>query len=270
MKQQFSQYLTELLDFDRRVAYNESILGNTGHPTCRAQVASGEGRTVKRSEINRAIAQAISFLEARQFLLPPWAYWSPQQWREHASVVDEIVACGLGWDITDFGSGDFQRVGLANFNLRNGILNKTRKAYCEKILIVEENQVTPLHTHRLKLEDIINRGGGNLVIELFQGDGEFQLTDSPVTVCIDSIARTAPAGGKVVLTPGESIFLEPGVFHKFYGEAGAGTVLVGEVSSVNDDQTDNVFYDNQPRFPQIIADEEPTYLLVNDYKQYLG
>ncbi|MBP8972243.1 MAG: D-lyxose/D-mannose family sugar isomerase [Anaerolineae bacterium] len=224
---------------------------------------------MKRSEINRAIAHAIAFLQARQFPLPPWAYWSPDQWRGKGDEVAEIVACGLGWDITDFGSGDFERVGLTNFNLRNGIVHKTRKAYCEKVLIVEENQVTPLHTHRLKLEDIINRGGGNLVIELFLGDGDFRLTDKPVTVRIDSIARTVPASGKVVLTPGESIFLEPGVFHKFYGEAGAGTVLVGEVSSVNDDQTDNVFYEDQPRFPQIIEDEEPSYLLVNDYKKYV-
>ena len=224
---------------------------------------------MKRSEINRTLAQAIAFFRARRFLLPPWAYWSPDQWRGQGEVVAEIVACGLGWDVTDFGSGDFERVGLSNFNLRNGIVNKTRKAYCEKILIVEENQVTPLHTHRLKLEDIINRGGGNLVIELYLGDSEFQLTDSPVTVCIDSIARTVPAGGKVVLTPGESIFLVPGVFHKFYGESGTDTVLVGEVSSVNDDQTDNLFLDNQPRFPQIEEDEEPSYLLVGDYPKYV-
>lgn len=224
---------------------------------------------MKRSEINRALAHAVAFFKERQFPLPPWAYWSPDQWRGQGDVVAEIVACGLGWDVTDFGSGDFGSVGLTNFNLRNGILNQTRKAYCEKILIVEEDQVTPWHTHQLKLEDIINRGGGNLVIELYQGDDAFQFTDKPVTVRIDSIARTVPAGGKVVLKPGESIFLEPGVFHKFYGERGAGTVLVGEVSSVNDDMTDNIFVENQPRFPQIEEDEAPLYLLVGDYEKFV-
>jgi D-lyxose ketol-isomerase len=129
--------------------------------------------------------------------------------------------------------------------------------------------VTPLHTHRSKVEDIINRGGGNLVIELTQGNEDLSLTDQTVTVKIDSVERTVPAGGRVVLHPGESICLEPGLFHKFYGEAGAGWVLVGEVSTVNDDTTDNVFVDGSPRFPTIVEDEEPTYLLVNDYAKYL-
>ena len=37
-------------------------------------------------------------------------------------------------------------------------------------MIVEENQETPMHFHWSKMEDIINRGGGNLVIELFRSD----------------------------------------------------------------------------------------------------
>jgi D-lyxose ketol-isomerase len=204
-----------------------------------------------------------------QFVLPPWAYRSPTGWQGRQAEAADIVACGLGWDITDFGSGDFERIGLINFNLRNGIPQRTRKTYCEKILIVKENQVTPLHTHRSKVEDIINRGGGNLVIELTQGDADLNLTGRSVTVKIDAIERSVPAGGCVVLHPGESICLEPGLFHKFYGEAGSGWVLVGEVSTVNDDTADNVFVDGSPRFPAIEEDENPVFLLVNDYARYL-
>ena len=224
---------------------------------------------MKRSQINRTIDEAVEFFAAMNFHLPCWAYWTPDQWRGKGDMVTEIVNCGLGWDITDFGSGDFDRVGLINFNLRNGIVNQTRKAYCEKIIIVREDQITPLHTHNAKIEDIINRGGGNLVLELFNADENRALTDTPVTVVCDGIPRTVAAGGKVILTPGESICLEPGVFHKFYGETGKGQVLVGEVSSVNDDNTDNIFYDGSPRFPSIVEDEPARHLLVNDYRAYI-
>lgn len=224
---------------------------------------------MKRSEINRNIQEAIDFFGSMKFHLPRWACWKPGDWKGKEELSSEIVQCGLGWDITDFGSKDFNRIGLLSFNLRNGIANTTRKTYCEKIMVVQENQVTPLHTHRLKIEDIINRGGGNLVIELYSSNESFRITDEPVTVRIDGIPQKVSRGGRVVLQPGDSIFLEPGVFHLFYGEKGKGRVLVGEVSSVNDDKTDNLFTDGNPRFPQIVEDEEPLRLLVNDYPRYV-
>ncbi|HSL43381.1 MAG TPA: D-lyxose/D-mannose family sugar isomerase [Anaerolineales bacterium] len=224
---------------------------------------------MKRSEINKIVLETIEFFHTMQFYLPRWACWAASDWKGKCQYAAEIIECGLGWDITDFGSEDFEKVGLINFNLRNGIVNQSKKTYCEKIIVVGENQVTPLHTHYLKFEDIINRGGGNLVIELFQADEKFNPTDRDVTVKIDGLPVTIPAGGKVILTPGESIFLEPGMLHMFYGEPGKGRVLVGEVSTVNDDSTDNHFIGGSPRFPSIIEDEEPVYLLVNDYKKYV-
>ncbi len=224
---------------------------------------------MKRSEINRELEEAIAFFKDMRFALPGWAFWAPEDWKGKREQVAEIIDCGLGWDITDFGSGNFQRIGLINFNLRNGLVNTTAKTYCEKIIVVKENQVTPLHTHRDKREDIINRGGGNLVIKLQNSDQSGQLTDEPVIVKIDAIARTVPAGGTVVLKPGESIYLVPGVYHEFWGAPGTGTVLVGEVSTVNDDNTDNVFVGGNPRFPEIEEDAEPLHLLVNDYDRYI-
>jgi len=224
---------------------------------------------MKRSEINIYLKESVDFFRAMKFSLPRFAYWSVADWRANRSAVADIVECGLGWDITDFGSGDFSKIGLINFNLRNGTINQTRKTYCEKIIIVKESQVTPLHTHRNKIEDIINRGGGELVLQLVQGNRDFRPTDAPVTVKIDAVPTTVKGREEVILAPGDSICLEPGVLHMFYGKPGSGTVLVGEVSTVNDDRTDNVFLNGNPRFPAIDEDTEPLFLLVNDYQRYV-
>ena len=224
---------------------------------------------MKRSEINRIIENAKAFLDEKQFFLPPWAYWSPDEWKANKQDAEEITENMLGWDITDFGSGDFYNCGLFLFTIRNGKLGYDMKPYAEKIMIVEENQVTPMHYHWSKMEDIINRGGGNLVIELFNSNSESRFDSNPVIFKTDGVNRSVPAGGKVVLTPGESICLEQFLYHRFYGEAGHGKVLVGEVSMVNDDATDNYFYDGVGRFPVIEEDELPVHLLVNDYATFL-
>ena len=130
---------------------------------------------MKRSEINRIIENAKAFLDEKQFFLPPWAYWSPDEWKANKQDAEEITENMLGWDITDFGSGDFYNCGLFLFTIRNGKLGYDMKPYAEKIMIVEENQVTPMHYHWSKMEDIINRGGGNLVIELFNSNSELSL-----------------------------------------------------------------------------------------------
>jgi D-lyxose ketol-isomerase len=225
---------------------------------------------MKRSEINHIISDAKSFLTERQFHLPPWAYWSVEQWKENRDNASEVIENMLGWDITDFGSGDFSSRGLFLFTIRNGKYKVDNKTYAEKIMIVEENQETPMHYHWSKMEDIINRGGGNLVIELYNSTGEKQLDRThPVHIKTDGISRRVEAGGSVVLKPGESICLEQGVFHRFYGEPGKGKVLVGEVSTVNDDNTDNFFHEPIGRFPEITEDVAPLHLLVSDYKKFL-
>ena len=229
---------------------------------------------MKRSEINGYLREAIAFCEERSFHLPKWAYWSPADWQAAGGEADEIRRCRLGWDVTDFGAGDYRRVGLLLFTIRNGQpaaegkqAGPAAKDYCEKILLVGEGQVTPTHFHFSKMEDIINRGGGRLVIELWNADRDSEALDeaSEVAVSIDGIARTLPAGGKVVLEPGESITLPPYLYHKFYGAAGGGTVLAGEVSRVNDDARDNRFLELLRRFPTIAEDAQPLHLLCTEY-----
>ncbi len=224
---------------------------------------------MKRSEINQIMTDAKSFMKEHNFFLPPWADWGLDEWRKNVGNATQIIDNMLGWDITDFGFGDFHKRGLFLFTLRNGKLNVDKKTYAEKIMIVEEEQETPMHYHWTKMEDIINRGGGNLVIELYNATHNDELAEIPVRFRIDGVQHTVPAGGKVFLTPGESICIEQGVYHRFYGEAGKGKVLVGEVSMVNDDTVDNRFYESVGRFPDVDEDVEPLHLLVSDYKKYI-
>ncbi len=226
---------------------------------------------MKRSEINCIMLSADEFIRQRGFYLPPFAYWSPQDWREKGEEAREIVACRLGWDITDFGSGEFNKRGLFLFTLRNGLPEnwtyKLGKLYAEKVMIVEVGQKTPLHFHWKKMEDIINRGGGRLMVRLFNSTQDEGLDRSgAVTVMVDSMRRTLPAGGEVVLKPGESITLPQLCYHEFWAEDER--TLVGEVSMVNDDVQDNRFLEDMGRFPTIEEDEEPVYLLCTDYVKY--
>jgi D-lyxose ketol-isomerase len=225
---------------------------------------------MKRSEINMILLNAKKFMAEKKFILPPWAYWTVSEWKKNLDDTAEIRNNFLGWDITDFGSGDFKSRGLFLFTIRNGKLGVDHKPYAEKIMIVEENQETPMHFHWSKMEDIINRGGGNLVIELYNSKSDDSLDTTEVKFRTDGISRSVPAGGKVILTPGESITLEQGMYHRFYGEAGKGRVLVGEVSAVNDDASDNCFLEEIGRFPVIEEDEPPIHLLVGDYEKFLN
>ena len=224
---------------------------------------------MKRSEINKILLDAKAFMAQKQFILPPWAYWSVEDWKANKTDANEVIENMLGWDITDFGSGDFYKRGLFLFTIRNGKLHMDKKPYAEKIMIVEENQETPMHFHWAKMEDIINRGGGNLVIDLYKSDKKEDLSDLPFSVKTDGIVHNLQPGDSIVLTPGESICLEQGIYHRFYGEPGKGKVLVGEVSSVNDDSADNCFHETIGRFPVIEEDEEPIHLLASDYSKFL-
>jgi len=227
---------------------------------------------MKRSEINGIMRGALEFLHHQNFLLPPFALWSPEEWRRKGPECGEIVLAQMGWDITDFGLGDYDACGLLMFTIRNGTLEELKKdagkVYAEKILIVKERQITPTHFHYQKMEDIINRGGGVLTIQFWNSTSSEGLADTEVSVSVDGVRRTFAAGGTLTLSPGESVCIPQRLYHKFWGEEGRGTVLVGEVSRVNDDYVDNRFYDKVGRFAEIEEDEPPLHLLYDDYREY--
>lgn len=223
---------------------------------------------MKRSELNRIIENAVEFCKSRNFLLPPFAYWSLDEWKAKGSEYQEIMDNQMGWDITDFGSGDFQKIGLLIFVLRNGNFTDRKyvKPYCEKILIQDESQVLPLHFHWKKMEDIINRGGGTLMVSLYNAisDNEWDKS-SPVTVTMDGRTLTVAAGEAFEIEPGQSITLMPRQFHKFWAKPGTGRVLLGEVSTVADEAADNNFPEYNGRLPAIEEDVPPNYLIFSDY-----
>ena len=175
----------------------------------------------------------------------------------------------LGWDITDYGTGQFDKVGFSLITLRNGNLkqkDKYPKTYAEKLLYLKEGQYSPMHFHWNKMEDIINRGGGTVLIRVYNSTPDERL-DKVSDVCIhmDGCTRMVPAGTQVRLTPGESIHIQQFMYHDFAVEEGTGPVLLGEVSQCNDDNTDNRFNPPVGRFPTIEEDEAPYRLLCNEY-----
>ena len=225
---------------------------------------------MKRSEVNNIMKEADAFMKSHGFFLPPFAYWTPDEWRAKGPEVREIVQNQMGWDITDFGQGNYEQFGLFLFTLRNGSVANLRsgrgKTYAEKVLIVDVDQITPMHFHWDKTEDIINRGGGRLAIQLYNSNEDDELADTDITVSMDGVVHTFKAGETVILDQGESITLPTGLYHKFWGVEGR--VLIGEVSKVNDDANDNRFLEKIGRFPEIEEDEPPLHLLIGDYEAY--
>jgi D-lyxose ketol-isomerase len=224
-----------------------------------------------RSTIDGVIDAARAFAAERQCALPVFAGWSREHWQGNVETLRPTIERGLGWDVTDFGRGDFARYGLCLCTLRNGSLTERDsgrgQTYAEKFMVVEVGQETPFHFHRTKVEDIINRGGGNLHVEIYPADGESLGTGSTRTF-VDGISRDVRAGERVVLLPGQSIQIPIGAFHRFWAEDER--VLAGEVSAVNDDVADNVFLEKFPRYASIDEDSPARYILVGEYDSLLA
>lgn len=228
---------------------------------------------MNRSEINEILKAGDAFIRSFGYVMPPFAYLSPDDLRTRIlSDSYGILSGRLGWDITDFGSGRFAELGLFLFSVRNGTVDDLKSGrgmlYAEKIMISRRNQVCPMHRHIVKAEDIINRGGGTLVLELYESNADGTLClETPVKIVTDGRAKTMKPGGLLSLDPGESVTLMPGNWHAFWAEGS--DVLIGEVSTVNDDLTDNIFRDPVGRFADVQEDDKPIHLLVSDYDTWL-
>ncbi len=223
---------------------------------------------MKRSEINKVVKDMDALIKEHRFELPPFAAWTPEEWQGKGHEYDEIRDNMLGWDITDFGLGRFNEVGFALFTIRNGNrkMDKYKKPYAEKLLMLYEGQIASMHYHVSKMEDIINRGGNDVFITVYNGGEDKSLLDTPVTVNSDGRKSVVPAGTKVQLKPGQSITITPYMYHDFIIPPTGGSVLLGEVSMCNDDEYDNFFLDKAVgRFPDVEEDEAPYRLLCNEY-----
>lgn len=225
---------------------------------------------MKRSRINEVIKDMEALIKEHGFEVPPFAKWTPEDWQNVGHEYDEIRENALGWDITDFGLGKFDEVGFSLMTIRNGnqkMPEKYPKPYAEKLLMLYEGQTAPMHYHWSKMEDIINRGGNDVYITVFNGDEDKNKLDTDVTVYKDGKKEVVPAGTKVRLTPGESITIMQYMYHDFIVPETGGSVLLGEVSMCNDDENDNCFYEPIGRFPKVEEDEPPYRLLCNEYPE---
>ena len=143
---------------------------------------------MKRSEINAALKEMEQMVKEYRFALPPFCDFTPEQWQEKGHDYDEIRDNMLGWDITDYGMGNFDKMGFSLITIRNGNLkmDKYTKTYAEKLLYIKEEQYSPMHFHWSKMEDIINRGGGNVLIRVYNSTPDEELDkESEVHVHVD-------------------------------------------------------------------------------------
>lgn len=223
---------------------------------------------MKRSEINAALRWADNLLNESCIRLPRFAYWDMETWKANKDNIDTLRTVMQGWDITDFGSGDFENIGAVLFTVRNGCLTApgVGSPYAEKYLMILNGQRLPVHYHAVKTEDIINRGGGDLVMKFYNAheDGSVDY-ESDVTVYSDGLKMVVKAGEEVVIKRGNSVTITPRMYHIIAAKNGA--LIAGEVSSVNDDKTDNYFAEPVSRFADIEEDEAPLYPLCNEYDQ---
>jgi len=187
---------------------------------------------MKRSEVNAIIAHATEVFCRHGWTLPP----NPR------------------WDVTDFGFSDFKKYGLVLVNLTE------QPEYCEKLMLCEHNQHVFAHTHRQKKEDIISRFG-TLAVQVW--DSPEQKTGSKLTIQKNGAPTEFRSGDILYLKSGERVTLVPGVYHAFW--AVGDYCVIGEVSTANDDRTDNFFVRKDiGRFPAIEEDAPPLARLVSE------
>jgi len=220
---------------------------------------------MKRSEINKAIQSAKKMMEKYSWTLPSWAYWSKSEYENKSELREYLNKHQMGWDVTDFGKGVFNEQGITLFCIRNGIQgNVNDKPYAEKLLFMQEGQEIPFHSHKIKLEDIINRGGGDLAIEFVEVDEKDQELSNKITVLVDGEKILLDPHEPLILKRGQSVTVDRNIFHRFYAVKGSGMVMAGEVSQVNDDNNDNYFLEPIGRFSEIQEDEPTLHPLWNE------
>ncbi len=222
---------------------------------------------MKRSKINSCIEKAQAFANKMNAKLPPFAFWTIQDWQSKGPECDEIRKIMLGWDVTDFGQNDYYKTGRTLFTLRNGSASfpDVPRPYSEKFIFIEENQAAPIHYHNKKTEDIINRGGGNIIVQVSKSNPQGQKSDEPFTLSVNGIKTPFCPDQTIRLKPGESILIPAGIIHEFWSEEGTGMTLSGEIGTVCDDINDNVFLTPSARFSEIQEDEKPNHYLCNEY-----
>lgn len=223
---------------------------------------------MKRSQINAAIDLAQRTLREHGIRLPAWAQWSPDDWRRAGPEYRRVFLNMLGWAVTDFGSGDFDRCGITMFDVRNGTPEQPAEGtpYGEKIYVLKPGQRLPFHFHYRKTEDIISYAGGTLMIQLYNARADDGIDEAtPGEVYCDGVRHAFAAGEILQIPHGQSVTIVPRLYHRFWAKEDAGVLVGGEISTISVPRTDNHFGGDARRFVPIEEDVEPTHLLNIDY-----
>jgi D-lyxose ketol-isomerase len=228
---------------------------------------------MKRSQINQELKWAKDLLDKNNIKLPPFGYWTLEEWKSDKKDLSALKEVMLGWDITDYGKDKFNQLGAVLFTLRNGSLNDNRigTPYAEKLIVLKDGQRLPIHYHASKTEDIINKAGGVLAIKLYNSleNGEVDYK-SEVSVELDGVTYIFEPFEEIDIPAGNSITLRPYMYHLFWAKEGFGDLVCGEVSSINDDNTDNYNAEDVSRFSKVEEDEPILHPLCNEYTAVLG
>ena len=223
---------------------------------------------MKRSQINAAIDLAMKTFARHHIHLPEWAYWPAERWKTAGPEMSRITLNMLGWACTDFGQGDFDRVGITMFDVRNGTRERPDQGtpYGEKIFCLKPGQRLPYHFHYTKTEDIISYNGGTLMIQLFNAKADESLDEaSPGVVYCDGVEKPFTAGQVFEIAHGGSLTITPKLYHRFWNKEGGEALVGGEISTISVPKTDNHFDRGARRFVAIEEDEPPKHLLNVDY-----
>ncbi len=224
---------------------------------------------MKRSQINNLIDRALNSFTATTFICRHGRSGTPtngKPWVKKQTKLESTVWDGWSAILAAMISTkkDFCYLSCAMGFCKTTVLKQRSSTL--KMFVVQPEQVTPWHFHWMKTEDLINRGGGRLEVELaWAADDEKSFDEREVRVQVDGITKIIPSGGKLILEPGESVTLPPKLCHQFCGHKGDKTVLAGEISSLNDDTKDNCFMGKTVDRTPIIEDEAPRYSLTGEY-----
>jgi D-lyxose ketol-isomerase len=223
---------------------------------------------MKRSQINAAIDLAQQAMRQHGVRLPEYAYWSPDDWRKAGPEYRRVFLNALGWAVTDFGQGDFDRCGITMFDVRNGTREHPAEGtpYGEKIYVLKPGQRLPFHFHYNKTEDIISYAGGTLMIQLYNARADDSVDDAlPGEVYLDGVRKPFDPGQVFEMPHGRSMTIVPRLYHRFWAKEGGGVLVGGEISTISVPKTDNHFDAGARRFVPIEEDEAPRWLLNVDY-----
>ena len=219
---------------------------------------------MERSHINTLLADAEDFFAAAGVVLPPFAFWRPDEFARRVRAGHErLVISRMGWLVSDFGLDNFAAEGTVAFCAGAGDSGGARN-YAERWFILREGQRIPERFHRRRTKDIVACGPGNLCLRLHRTTPDAAVDETAnLEAEVDGAARKLAPGARLVLRPGERALIEPMTFHECRAEQG--DLIIREISTATDEMLDSFFLPHIGLAADIDEDEQPRRLLVSDY-----